>query len=255
MKKILSLIILLLLCIPTSFAKTKELFKVYDATFALYVSSESAQKKDVFTCTADAIAKVPGGYELLSAGHCTPADIEELPEDMTFSVSEQIGGPLMPVQLVKAALNEPIDYSIFYLKTTNSYPVLDLNDDRRIGDKVLVGNCTEGVVKQVAEGSIVSGPLGTDPDLSVKGMFEIQIMAGPGASGSAVVDERTGGVIGILVMGMSGEFVLIEPIDNVDMSGVTMPPAPDAKPVIVVDPAALKNSSIGFVLGLVRLVL
>ena len=177
--------------------------KAYDSAFALYASSVSANIQNKFICTAEAIAKVNGGYELLSAGHCTPAN-EELPSDMTFSVSESVGGALVPVTLVKAVMVEPVDFSIFYLQTDKGYPVLSLGDDQdaQIGDKVLVANCTEGAVKQVAEGTVVSSAISSDPE--VAGMFLIQVMAGPGASGSAVWDERTHKVIGVLVMGLAG---------------------------------------------------
>ena len=221
MKRLLALLCSSLLCLTLVSAAPKvrvneDRADEYKATFALYASSESAGVSNRFICTAEAISKVKGGYELLSAGHCTPANADELPSDLTFEVSDRIGGELHPVQLVKAVMKEPIDYSIFYFPTDKKYPVLKLGNeqDSAIGDEVIVANCTEGVVKQAAKGEKVSGGISSDPEITT--MFEIQIMAGPGASGSAVVDAKSGKVIGILTLGLTGELVLIEPISVVE---------------------------------------
>ena len=221
---------------------------VYNAAFALYASSEQAGIENKFICSAEAIKKVKDGYELLSAGHCTPAN-PDLPEDMTFAASEQMGGKLMPVVLVKAELNDALDYSIFYMPTKNKYAVDELGNekDAHVGDETVDVNFSFGLAKELSPGLVASKEI--DAGCSDKicpefqGLFEVQMFGAAGASGSAVVDEETGKVIGILVAGINGRTlpVFVEPISGVEraIAGVKVPPAPGAKADVSRAPDAL----------------
>ena len=225
MKQILS-VLALLLCLfvftSTSPAASRGFVKkASSATFALYASSERAGIQDRFICTATAISKVDGGYELLSAGHCTPAN-PDLPTDMTFSVATDLGGKLIPVPLVASVMNEPNDWAVFYMPTQNKYPVMKLDDvnNIKVGDKTVDVNFSLGVAKEVSEGEVSSTPINdssaTAPDAI--GDFEVSMFGSNGASGSSVIDMNRGKkIIGIVIFGFHGETMpmLVEPISNI----------------------------------------
>src|SRR5208282_824174 len=205
------------------------------ATFALYASSASRGVSDKFICTATAIAQVQGGYELLSAGHCTQAS-DELPSDLTFSVAEQIGGKLMPVTLVKAVLgDEPLDFSIFYLPTSNQYPVEELGNqgDAHIGDPTINVNFSAGITKEYAPG-IVASKIVVSDDPKLNGLFEVQQFGTGGASGSSVIDAKTDKIIGIVVVVADGitmpMFAVPVTVIEDGIAGVKVPPAPGSVP-------------------------
>lgn len=208
MKRFLSLV--LSLCVATatfssglSIAPPKGFDgKVYKGSFALYASSEELGIKDKFICSAQAVAKVNGGYELLSAGHCTPANAA-LPTDMTFSVAEDLGGPLLPVKLAAAKLDGSSDWSIYYLQTNKKYPVAALGSEAEmtIGDKTVDVNFSLALAKEVSWG-YVSSKLQKDGPMA--GFFQVTQFDSHGASGSSVVSERTHQVIGIVIAGVDG---------------------------------------------------
>lgn len=187
--------------------------QVYNGAMALYASSESAGVSNRFICSTRPIKKVKGGYELLSAGHCTPANIGNLPPDMTFAVATDLGGKLMPVKLVAAQMTEPVDWAIFYLPTKMKLPVISLGDERdmSINDPTIDVNFSLGVAKEVSMGVVSSQVLTTGDDT---GFFEVTQFASHGASGSCVISERTHKVIGIVIAGYDGQTLpeLVEPI-------------------------------------------
>jgi hypothetical protein len=203
---------------PKGFTK-----KAYDATFALFASSVDAGVEDRFICTVTAVKKVKGGYMLLGAGHCTPANVENLPPDMTFDVSQQLGGKLEPVVLVAAQMQEPLDYSIFYFPTKEKFPVIKMGDERlaRIGDKTVDVNFSLGTTKEVSPGIVVSNVIRDTVQDGTQGFFEVQMFGSHGASGSSVIDLKGDSgkeVIGIVIAGFDGATVpeLIEPISTIE---------------------------------------
>lgn len=222
MKRILSALLAAVLFVAPAFADVKPLKgfdkKVYDGSFALYASSHQLGIRDRFICSAQAIKKVDGGYFLLSAGHCTPANSEELPPDMEFSVAEDLGGDLTPVVLVQAALENStgLDYSEFYLRTNKQYPVMELGDesDARLGDKTIDVNFSLALAKYVSYGRVSSE---VSKDGEAKGRLGVDQFDSHGASGSSVVDERTKKVIGIVVAGVDGATTAtwVEPISRI----------------------------------------
>ena len=219
-----------LFALGSSIAKPKGFDgKVYDGALALYASSESLNVKDRFICSAQVIAKVKGGYELLSAGHCTPANTDELPSDMTFSVATDLGATLMPVKLVASKMEEPLDYAIYYLPTKMNLPVIPLGDEHemRIGDKTVDVNFSLALAKEVSLG-VVSSQVQSGGEAD--GFFEVTQFDSHGASGSSVVSERTKKVIGIVIAGIDGATVpsFIEPISTIEkeIAGVDVVTAP-----------------------------
>lgn len=177
--------------------------KVYNGSLALYASSKSLDITDRFICSTQVIEKVDGGYELLSAGHCTPANSEELPGDMTFKVSEDLGQPLMPVTLIAAKMDEPVDWAIYYFPTKKKYSVTHLGDesDVRLNSKTIDVNFSLALAKEVSMG-VVSSTVQTQGH--AKGFFEVTQFDSHGASGSSVVSESTKKVIGIVIAGVDG---------------------------------------------------
>ena len=185
-----------------------------DATFALYVAPLNR-----FICSATAVRVQQDrhskryGYLLLSAGHCVYGE----PSDFTFAVAEEIGGRLVPVAPVKARLGNAEDVSLFYMETAKKYPVIELGDEssETIGDAEINPNFTAGLTKQLAYARIASGVIGENEHCPIcMGTFLIHETAGPGASGSAVISEKTHKVIGIaIIAGVAG--IGVEPISTV----------------------------------------
>ena len=187
--------------------------KLYTGTLALYVEEDG---KSEFLCTAWPFEKISGGYNLISAGHC----IQEMDQNVSFFVSEVIGGPLTPVIVRKVYEGDGIDVSEFELKTTKNYFVFPLGDENslRIGDKVINPNFSLGLAKQLSVGIVSSGPLIKSEYCSSPcvGDFIIQTYAANGSSGSAVISEKTHKVVGILIFGFNDEIGYgIEPVSKI----------------------------------------
>ena len=190
--------------------------EVYRASFALSATSEMAQiEKPRFLCTVTAYKKVKGGYLLIGAGHCTSAN-DGLPSDMKYFVSEDIGSKSSPIQLLATELTEEHDCAIYFFPTKNKYPTIPLGDERglSVGDTTVDANFSLGVTKMVSPGIIVSKEgTGRLP----KGYFLVQQFDSHGASGSAIVSEKTHKIIGLVIAGWDGETMptVVEGISHV----------------------------------------
>jgi Trypsin-like peptidase domain len=229
--------ILLLLAVSPTFAQDISApkgfhKKVWDATFAMYGHNSQGGG---YECTLTSFKKVTGGYLLITAGHCTPAN-KEVPQDAEFSIADRIDGKLQPIQMIHGVLNVPLDYAVFFWKTGRRVPVISFGDERkeRVGNKTVNMNFSLGVTKQMSGGVIQSqmitidtfqlGPLNS---MKVGGLFLDSEFATHGASGSAVVSEKTHKIIGLLVSGMDGMTMppFIEPITLIetDLAKVKLP--------------------------------
>ena len=187
---------------------------VWSSTLALY---GSLNNRTHFDCTTQVVGKTEGGYLLLSAGHC----VQDIPAGVQFSVSDNIGSDLYPVQLVKAFEGGGIDFSLFSFKTKKVYRVLDADPvaKLRVGERVLIVNFTEGLGKQLSRGIVASDILAQSRDCAsvdtCEGDFLVQAYGGPGASGSAVISEKTHKIIGVAVFGFDGTIGFgVEPISK-----------------------------------------
>jgi len=186
--------------------------KLWASTFALYVTAEGMTKP---VCTVTPYEKTPEGYRLISAGHC----VQMVPAGAEFSVADDIGGPLTPITLVKARLENTIDFSVFELKTKNKYTVAAFDTAPiQVGDPTVSVHFAEGLGKQISHGVVASSGL---PDVGrckslCGGYFIVQMYGAPGASGALVLSEKTHHVIGLVVFGFSGETLGmgIEPISE-----------------------------------------
>ena len=188
---------------------------LYKSTLVLYGQLE---EKKAPICTATVFEQTSDGYLLLSAGHC----VMSVPLEVTYSVADDLGQPLTPVKIVKAVRDEGttnIDFAVFELKTKKHYTVIPIskNPKERIGDKIVDVNFSEAWAKQVSEGKISSVPMGVVPECDIcENNFMVQLYASSGASGSAIVSEKTHEIIGLLVGGEPDANIgaIVEPISR-----------------------------------------
>ena len=188
--------------------------KLYASTLALYGTKSGVTK---FLCTAEPFERISGGYHLMSAGHC----VQMVPADVQFSVADNIGGKRTPVTVLKAYMGEGIDFSEFELKTKEQYSIFVLGNEHasHVGDQTINVNFSVGIAKQISYGHIASASIPasdacTGGTIDCTGDFMVQEFDAGGASGSAVVSEKTHQVIGLVTWGVSGETVGagVEPI-------------------------------------------
>ena len=226
--------------------------RVYNSVFALYGSSAASGIQDRFVCTVTAYQQVNGGYLLIGAGHCTSANAASLPADMTYSVSEELGGKLTPVALLKSEMDEPLDYAVYFMPTKQKYPVLALGDETkdRIGDKTIDVNFSLAAAKMFSPGTIVSQVITTQTE--VRGFFLIDQFDSHGASGSSVVSEKTHKIIGLVIAGWDGETMpsVVEPITSIlphiqDAQALALVAASKPIPVTVLPPTPPQDPNDG----------
>lgn len=187
--------------------------QLFGSTLALYGTKDG---KSRFICTIEPFEKIKGGYHLVTAGHC----VQMTPSGMTFSVADDIGGPLSPVTVMKAYMGSGFDFAEFEFKTTKKYYVFSFGDERNshIGDMVINPNFALGVGKQIGVGAISSDILPSSDKCEIEdcaGTFLIQTFGAGGASGSAVLSAKTHKVIGIMIYGFYEQIGFgIEPISK-----------------------------------------
>lgn len=208
--------------------------QVYDASYALLATSvERNHVEPRFLCTVTAVQKFSEGYLFLGAGHCTTVN-PDLPDDLKFFIATDVGKAPRAVELLTAKMTEdfeseqtpiedPLDYAVFYLKTTDKITIVGLGDEGsvQIGSPTLNVNFSKGQAKYVSPGIVDST---VEVDGVMKGFFGVQMFASHGASGSAVIDPKTKKIIGVLIAGNDGETLpnWIEPISHIEaaLSGV-----------------------------------
>ena len=164
--------------------------------------------KSRFTCTATVVGKDGrGNYVGLTAGHCFSYDqMDKLKIKYYVSDSLDENPVLNEISLVKFESDARYDYATFTFRSLRDYPVVEILRDGEafpsIGTPVLNANFSLGVVKQVAEGKVVSKEIqnggGAHCDHQCGGRYFVSIGIGPGASGSAVVDAKTHKIIGMV---------------------------------------------------------
>lgn len=164
--------------------------------------------KSRFTCTATVVDKDGrGNFVGLTAGHCFSYDqMDKL--KIKYYVSESLDDKpvLNEITLVKFESDARYDYAMFTFHSLRDYPVVEILRDGEafpaIGTPVLNANFSLGVVKQVAEGKVVSKEIqnggGAHCNHECGGRYFVSIGIGPGASGSAVVDAKTHKIIGMV---------------------------------------------------------
>lgn len=190
--------------------------KVYDATMALFAQSPSHSPDYRFLCTVTAFRRVEGGYLLIGAGHCTSAN-PDLPTDLNYAVAPDFSTTGHKIQLIKSVMDEPLDYAVYFYPTNDVISVIELGNESKskIGEKTVDVNFSLGAAKIVSEGKIASKIAKKG---EAKDFFLDTMMASHGASGSAVVSEKSHKIIGLLIAGWDGATMpsICEPITRVE---------------------------------------
>jgi hypothetical protein len=201
--RVLLLTVSLLFVMQPSRAANKNHEKAEKATFVLYGHSDARGIDHVALCTAFVYKKAPDGYFLMTAGHCF---ISEAPEDAVYLVGsgQIVDNPtgLQPVEVLNHVDDGKMDVAELHLKTSKKYPVLEL-DDRpvQIDDRVFYVGYPEMVSQVVYTGRVGSVYMQTERSSCegiCKGRFLVQTGGGGGASGSPVISDKTGKVVGVL---------------------------------------------------------
>ena len=195
----------LILGMQTANATSKKHEVAMNATFVLYGRSAERETDHAPLCTAFIYKKASDGYFLLTAGHCFSPNA---PTDAVYLVAQgQITEKpdLRPVEVLNHVDDGKMDVAEIHLKTDKQYPVLELEDKPvNVDDDVFYVGYPKMYSQIVFTGRVASdlmqtlGPDKEDPcDLCI-GRFLVQTGGGTGASGSPILSERTGRVIGIL---------------------------------------------------------
>jgi hypothetical protein len=209
------------------------------ATLVLYGHSE---QRDVTVplCTVFVYEKSTDGYFLLTAGHC----FDDAPEDATYYVADRvIENPqvkqLEVVDVLRHVDDGKMDAAELHLKTKKVYEVLELeNTPTKVDDKVFYVGYPEMLTQVTYVGRVASNPIevvgsigGQECDIC-KGRILIQDGGGPGASGSPIISEKTGKVVGILEGHVfeNGIVVVPTPALNIYLSQKIQPKTAVEKP-------------------------
>lgn len=215
------LLALFLIVAPLGAKQSKLHQKAEAATTVLYGESESRSIAAHPLCTAWVYQKVSDGYMLLTEGHCFDPE-DGRPDDVKYFVGE-LGAKSekdgQAIEVIKWQNNADMDAAQLHLKTTKQYEVLDMSYQYpQVEDKVFYVGYPEMVNKSLLVGQVSSNVNEIDQEECegiCKGRFSVQIGGGPGASGSAIIDEKSGKVVGLLEGHMYENGVMAVPTPSV----------------------------------------
>ena len=202
-------------------------------------------------CTATVIDRQGNEYVALTAGHCIMPAIREA---NGYYISDEISDEpvLHHVDILKSENDDRYDYAIISFHSAKEYPVIPLNNPNdgspAVGTELLNVNYSYGLGKQVVHGIVTSEPVNVD---AMKKRFLTTLQTGPGSSGSAIVDAKTGEIVGVLELGFplsamgAGAIPTGKNLSNFledDTAGLPTPPAVGQPPM---DMRAPKNLTVG----------
>jgi len=226
MKNLLSLVLSFMLCaLPMSAAQEVDKTKMskahqraYDAALAIYIDEGTGPH---FTCSSTVVAHRANStsqtkyqYLLLTAGHCVTGDGRS--QDAKYFVTEEITAKprLQAVEVVKAENDDAYDFAILLLNSDKEYPVIPisrLNGSPDLESKVYGVNFSLGLTKQIALGVVASKVMDDNSECGVpspcKGRYMVHLFEAPGASGSSIIDEKSGEIVGVTELGFPGQNV------------------------------------------------
>ena len=222
-----ALLLALLALVPNAQAQKSQVDlreRLSEATLALYTGKQTCQYvatktffgqipvwtcafETHFTCTATVVRDDDGDYLGLTAGHCF--DYDDTDEGFKYYVSEGVEEHpvLREITVLKFENNDQYDYGVFSFHSAHEYPVIQVEHVLGadvvppLGTKVLNNNFSYGLVKEVVEGVVVSKQIGEREAVIlpvVRRRYLVQMPFGPGASGSPIVNEATGKIIGMV---------------------------------------------------------
>jgi hypothetical protein len=152
-------------------------------------------------CTATVIDADGHDYIALTAGHCI---LPEIREANAYYISDIVEDEpvLRHAKILKAENDDRYDYALIEFTSNKDYPVVSLNGEEdtvpAIGTELLNVNFSYGLGKQVVHGVVTSGLVNVE---DLKKRYLTTLQTGPGASGSAIVDAKTGKIVGVLELG------------------------------------------------------
>lgn len=145
-------------------------------------------------CTGVIYETIPGGYHVLSDGHCV-----EDGDGWTYTVADDVIGPESPVTVIKSEFDKQFDFAVFEFKTDKNYPVIPLGNTASVsmGDSVINPNFAAVAAKQLSFGTVSSGPMDKNWE-PTPGGFLVQIFGAGGSSGSPIISASTHKIIGLV---------------------------------------------------------
>lgn len=188
---------------PAQSASIEETFaKVSPAVGALYAQTASGSME--FLCTVTAVNKTEKHTEILTANHCVRKDVsyvvtfdgKMLHSARVFKVPAEDIDP----QKYRRQYGQPTtDAALFVIDQVLDIPVVPLGNDADLspGRSIVTVGYPLGVTK-IRYMGIIAGRFERPGD-GMDGYHILQIFGAPGSSGSAVIEEATGSVIGVLV--------------------------------------------------------
>lgn len=238
--------LLLLLCAAFP-ARANQISKAEDSTGILWVhilpgmtddDGNAIPEHTQSMCSFWNLQKVKGGYIGITAAHCFEIPKEyakyvqieasygqpTLGEKQVFDI---FSGPeteyyfVAPKNFADTTLlekgdpNKADDLAIFFVKTKEKHATLKLADSSQVktGDKVINVSQPMGdaIDKGLYEGIVSNPSVNAPEDPATDKHIHISMLGpGPGSSGSAVIDKKLNGVIGILVVQAGyGQFILV----------------------------------------------
>jgi len=156
-----------------------------------------------FVCTSTVISEDDGTYFGLTAGHCF--DYDRMDQGYKYYISDGVNEHpvLREIHILKFESNDQYDYGVFTFDSTRIYPTIKASHGSipTLGTKLLNVNFSLGVVKEVVEGPVVSNQISEVESIRaphLRRRYMVQLPIGPGASGSAVVDEDSHEIVGLV---------------------------------------------------------
>ncbi len=207
----------------------------------------SCKFKSRVICTTTVIAHEGHEYLAITTGHCID---ESLRKNKRYYISDTVEGEpvLRQAEVLKAENDDRYDFAILRFESMKEYPVIHLNDPEdgspAIGTELLNVNYSLGFGKQSIHGVVTSDALSID---DMKNRFLTTLQSGPGSSGSAIVDAKTGKIVGLVELGFPRSAMgaggiptgkLLFNFMEDDSAGLPMqpvvgdPPQPDTPPVL-----------------------
>lgn len=176
-------------------AWTKETF------FIFTVDLWKCKFEEEFACTATVIGAREDKYIALTAGHCF--DWSE--EDKYYVADNTVGKPVFhKTEILKFENDDRYDYGLISFSSNRDYIPIAIEgpDDGvpSLGTPIINVNISYGIVKEYAEGKVVSELIQSDAGGRCefcKGRYLVSVGMGPGASGSAIVNTDTQEIVGI----------------------------------------------------------
>ncbi|MDP3939799.1 MAG: serine protease [Deltaproteobacteria bacterium] len=172
------------------------------AVAALYAQENNGSLR--FLCSTTAAEKTEHRTLLVTAYHCVEKDVSYLVsfDGKQFYAARVWSVPRWEVdpQKYRKAFGTPdVDLAFFAVDEPLNVSVLRFGSDTNVapGRPIVTVGFPLGVTK-VRYSGIVSGRL-ERPGSGLDGYLTLQIFGSPGSSGSSVIDQTTGEIIGILV--------------------------------------------------------